>query len=347
LPDIRRGEMKIVIATTFTPFVESGSTYIVNGLDQSLKQRGHDVETFHFPFSDRPDEVLEQLTALRLIDLSQFGDRLVTIRTPSHLLKHPNKVAWLLQHDRVAQDWSDTPEDEARRQAILSADRIGLRESSRVFCNSVVAKNRLRRLNSLDAEVLYPPLLRHDQFHCAGYGDYLLYFSRLTRRKRQWLAIESLRYTKTPVSLVIAGASDTDGEPYVTELRNLIHRYQLNHRVTLLPGWVPDDRKLALFSGCLAGLYFPLDDDSCGDSSLEAHASRKAVLTTTDAGGACELIVDGLNGLVLPPDPPAIAEAMDLLYTNRPATQQMGAAGPPRMKELGMNWDHVVERLLS
>ncbi len=347
MPEIRRSEMKIVIATTFTPFVESESTRIVEGLDQNLKQRGHDVETFHFPFSDHPGEVLEQLTALRLIDLSQFGDRLVTIRTPSHLLKHPNKVAWLLQHDLNAHDWSGTPEDEARRQAILSADSIGLRESSRIFCSSVVAKNRLTGFHAREAEVLYPPLLREDQFHCAGYGDYLLYFSRLTRRKRQWLAIESLRYTKTPVSLVIAGASGPDGEPYVAELRNLIHRYHLNDRVTLLPGWVPDDRKLELFSGCLAGLYFPLDDDSYGYSSLEAHASRKAVLTTTDAGGACELIADGLNGLVRPPDPPAIAEAMDFLYTNRPAAQQMGAAGNARMKELGMNWDHVVARLLS
>jgi glycosyltransferase involved in cell wall biosynthesis len=339
--------MKVVIASGFNPFVESGSTYIVNGLEQVLKQRGYDVETFHFPFSDHRDEALEQLTAIRLIDLSQFGDRLVTIRTPSHLLKHPNKVVWFIQHDWEAHGLCDTPEDKARRQAIISADNVGLRESSRVFCNSVVAKNRIGEFNSRDAEVLYPPLLRQDQFRCDGYGDYLLYFSRLTRRKRQWLAIESLLYTKTPVSLVIAGASDPDCEPYVAELRNLIHRNRLNDRVTLLPGWIPEERKLELFSGCLAGLYFPLDEDSYGYPSLEAHASRKGVVTTTDAGGACELVVDGLNGLVRPPDPLAIAEAMDFLYTNRSAAQRMGTAGLPRMEGLGMNWDHVVERLLS
>lgn len=347
MPEIRRSDMKVVIASGFNPFVESGSTYIVNGLEQVLKQRGHDVETFHFPFSDHRDEALEQLTAIRLIDLTQFGDRLVTVRTPSHLLKHPNKVVWFIHHDRETHGSCDTPEDKARRQAIISADNVGLREASRVFCNSVVAKNRIWEFNSRDAEVLYPPLLRQDQFRCDGYGDYLLYFSRLARRKRQWLAIESLRYTKTPVSLVIAGASDPDCEPYVAELRNLIRRHQLNDRVTLLPGWIPEDRKLELFAGCLAGLYFPLDEDSYGYPSSEAHASCKGVVTTTDAGGACELIVDGRNGLVCPPDPPAIAEAMDFLYTNRSAAQQMGAAGLPRMEELGMNWDHVVERLLS
>ena len=339
--------MKIVIATTFKPFVESGSTHIVNRLDQILKQRGHEVETFHFPFSDHPDDTLEQLTALRLIDLSQFGDRLVTLGTPSHLLKHPNKVVWFMHPDREAGAWTGTPEDEARRQAIISADNLGLRESSRVFYNSAIAKNRMKGFHARDAEVLYPPLLRQDKFHCDGYGDYLLYFSRLTGRQRQGLAIESLRYTKTPVALVIAGTLDTDSEPYVAELRNQIHRYELNDRVTLLPGWVSEDRKLELFSGCLAGLDFPVGDHSCGVSLLEAHASRKAVLTTTDAGGACELIVDGLNGFVRPPDPAAIAEAMDFLYANRPVAQKMGVAGLPRMKQLGINWDHVVERLLA
>jgi hypothetical protein len=160
--------MKVVIAATFIPFVESGAADIVNGLDQSLRQRGHDVETFYFPFSERPDEALQQLTALRLIDLSQFGDRLVSIGTPSHLLKHPNKVVWLLHDERDAGDGSDTPEDEARRQAILSADGVGLREASRVFCRSVVAKDRLRRLHSLDAEVLYPPLSAAQQMGAAG-----------------------------------------------------------------------------------------------------------------------------------------------------------------------------------
>ena len=65
--------MKILIATTVNPFVEGGSTYIVDWLDHVLKQRGHEVETFRFPFSDRPADVLDQLVGLRLIDLSQSG----------------------------------------------------------------------------------------------------------------------------------------------------------------------------------------------------------------------------------------------------------------------------------
>jgi glycosyltransferase involved in cell wall biosynthesis len=149
------------------------------------------------------------------------------------------------------------------------------------------------------------------------------------------------------VALVIAGAPDPNCEPYVSELQNLVRRYRLSGRVTLLPHWVPQRQKIQLFSDCLAALYFPVDEDSYGYPSLEAHASRKAVLTTTDAGGTGELIVDGINGFVRPPDPQLIAEAMDFLYANRSAAKQMGEAGISRMLDLGIDWNHVVQRLLS
>ena len=42
-------------------------------------------------------------------------------------------------------------------------------------------------------------------------------------------------------------------------------------------------------------------------SGLEAAHARKAVLTTSDSGGVLELVKDGVNGLVVPPYPMAIA----------------------------------------
>ena len=97
-----------------------------------------------------------------------------------------------------------------------------------------------------------------DLYHCAEYGDFLLYFSRLTHHKRQWLAIESLKYTKTAVKLVIAGPPEPSCEPYVEELRLLIQKYKLTNRVVLLPKWVPEVEKVDLYATCLAAIYFPL-----------------------------------------------------------------------------------------
>lgn len=347
--------MKLIIATTSNPFVEGGATFMVDWLEHALVRRGHEVETFRFPFSDAHDEILDQLVALRLIDLSEHGERLITVRTPSHLLRHPCKVTWFIHHYRSAYDLWGTPyqslpnshEGEACRQAIVSADNIGLREARRLFCNSIAVRNRLKKYNGLTAEVLYPPLMNPEEFGCGEYGEYLLYFSRLAHHKRQWLALESLRYTKTPVHLVIAGEADATSLQYVEDLKSAIDRYELRKRVSLMPRWVPHEEKLRLFADCLGVLYFPFDEDSYGYPSLEAHAARKAVLTTTDSGGTIELIGHGVNGFVVPPDPEVMAQHMDVLYRNRNAARQMGEQGSSQVLELGITWDHVVGRLLS
>ena len=347
--------MKIIIASTVNPFVEGGSTNIVDWLEETLQVRGHTVETFRFPFSDDSSDMLEQLIAMRLIDLSEHGDRLITIRTPSHLLRHPKKITWFIHHYRSAYDlWGtkyqtipSTTEGDTCRQAIISADNVGLREAAKVFCNSGVVQQRLRTFNKIEAEVLYPPLLRPDQYNCAEYGDFILYFSRLTHHKRQWLAIESLQYAKTAVKLVIAGSPDPGCEPYIEELRRLIQKYKLTDRIMLFPRWMPEAEKIDLFATCLGTLYFPLDEDSYGYPSLEAHCARKAVLTTTDSGGTVELITDDFNGRVTPADPQLIAEAMDDLYANRAMARCLGENGLKRMDELGISWDNVVRRLLA
>jgi glycosyltransferase involved in cell wall biosynthesis len=347
--------MKVIIATTVTPFVEGGATYFVDTLEEALIKRGHRVETYRLPFSDDLSCILDQSLGMRLIDFSPYGDRLITIRTPSHLLRHPNKVTWFIHHFRGAYDlWGtryqslpNTPEGDACRQAIVSADNVGLREAQKVFCNSAVVKRRLHDFNQIDAGVLYPPLSESARFHCAGYGNFLLYLSRLTHHKRQWLALESLQYTTTGVQLVIAGSPEPSSELYPGELRRLIQKYKLSERVTLLPRWITDAERLELYANCLGVLYFPFDEDSYGYPSLEAHSARKPVLTTTDSGGTLELIVDGVNGIVTPPDPQLMAESMDLLYSNRQLARRLGENGLQRMDEMGIGWDHVVHRLLS
>jgi glycosyltransferase involved in cell wall biosynthesis len=347
--------MKLIVATSVAPFVEGGSTFIVDWLARELTVRGHEVDVLRFPVDESYPELLDQLLAFRLIDLTQHGDRLIAIRTPAHLLRHPRKVTWFIHHMRSAYDlWGtryqnipETPEGAAYRDAIVSADNVALREASRLFCNSGVVRDRLRKFNGVEAEALYPPLLDPARYHSSGSGDYLLYFSRLTHHKRQWLAIEALRYTSTPVKLVIAGAPDPGAEPYLDELLALVDRYDLSGRVTIKPRWVSEDEKVELYAGCLGAIYFPYDEDSYGYPSLEAHHARKPVLTAADAGGTKELIVDGLNGRITPADPELIARAMDELYRDPKAAQAMGEAGERRIAELGITWDNVMARLLE
>ncbi|MEZ5399831.1 MAG: glycosyltransferase family 4 protein [Bryobacteraceae bacterium] len=347
--------MKVILASSTSVFVRGGATYFVEWLRQALEARGHTVDTILLPVSEEPAAMLEQLMAFRLMDLSQHGDRLITVRTPSHLLRHRNKVSWFIHHYRGAYDlWGtryqtlpNSPEGVATRDAIVRADNLGLGECSRVFSNSRVVQDRLGKFNSMEAEVLYPPLPEPHAFRSGAHGDYLLLFCRIAHHKRQWLAIESLKHTRTPVRLVIAGPADPDAGAYLEDLRALAGKCGVEDRVTLLSRWVPDDEKVQLFAECLGAIYFPFDEDSYGYPSLEAHASGKCVLTTGDSGGTLELIEDGRNGFVTPPDPEQIGEVMDRLYLDRPLAERMGKAGVERMRELGIDWDRTVERLLG
>jgi glycosyltransferase involved in cell wall biosynthesis len=347
--------MKVIVATSFSPFVKGGATLIVDWLAVALRERGHEVETLRFPFSDDPHHILEESLAFRLLDLSQHGDRLLTVRTPAHLLRHPQKVSWFIHHYRGAYDlWgtkyqsiSHTEEGAACRRAIISADNIGLGEARRIFSNSEVVRERLKTFNGIDAEVLYPPLLQPDNPFPPQYEGFCLYLSRLAPHKRQALAIESLRYTKTPVKLVIAGPTEAGSRQYPMELRLLAAKYQLEDRVVFREQWIPENEKLELFSRCLAVLYFPQDEDSYGFPCLEAYGARKPVITTSDAGGTRELVIDGRNGWICPPDPQLLASRMDQFYNDRTAARTMGEEGSKRVAELGIGWDEAVQRLLQ
>jgi glycosyltransferase involved in cell wall biosynthesis len=347
--------MRVIVASTVVPFVSGGYTVIVDSLADNLRKRGHDVEVLLFPFSSSHTDLMEQMLAFRLLDLSRHGDRLITVRFPSYLLRHPNKAVWFIHHHRGAydlwgteyQDIPGTPEGVAIRDSVRSADAAGLAECRRVFSNSQVVAGRLKQYNGVAAEVLYPPLPNAERYSCAGYGDFVLYLGRLVHHKRQWLALEAMRHVQSGVRLVIAGKADPDAMPYVADLYEFVRRHKLQDRVTILSDWVDEKRKIELFSQCLAAAYFPVDEDSYGYPSLEAHHSRKAVLTTTDSGGTLELIRDGENGFVSDPSPQAIAGAMDRLYLDRPLSRKMGEAGETRLDELGISWEHVIGRILA
>lgn len=345
--------MKILLATTILPFAKGGATLLTNWLEKALRSHGHEVDVLHLPFSPDPHDLLEQTLALRLLDLGEQADRLITMRPPSYVLRHPQKVVWFIHHHRGLYDWwgtpyqalPDTPEGHGLRNAVIRSDNQSLQEARALFVNSHVMADRLSQFNQLSSEVLYPPVWAPERFHNEAYDDYLLYVSRMVNHKRQHLAVEALAYTKTPVRLVFAGPAEQP--EYLAEMQALAERQGTKDRIRFLTRWISEDEKVSLIARCLAVVYIPLDEDSYGFPTLEAHHAEKAIITTTDAGGVRELVFDGQNGDVCEPSPEALAEAMDRLYEDRQRAKQMGQAGRERLSTLQICWDHVVERLLA
>ena len=115
----------------------------------------------------------------------------------------------------------------------------------------------------------------------------------------------------------------------------------------MIGSWINEERKQDLMAEALAVAYIPFDEDSYGYVSLEAFHSSKAVITCKDSGGTLELIEDGHNGTIVDPDPERLASAMDELYDDQARAQALGEAGGRTLRDLGINWENVVARLLS
>jgi glycosyltransferase involved in cell wall biosynthesis len=345
--------VKFLIASTFVPLVEGGGRIIVRDLETMLTRAGHEVDVLWLPFWSRWDQMPEQMLALRLTDVWDSADRLIAIRTPAYLLRHPHKILWFIHHHRAAydlwgteyQDIPETPSGHRVRNAIIAADNEAFAESRRIFTNSRTVSDRLLRFNNVQSEVLYPPVRDPERFRRGRYGNYVVFLSRIARHKRQALAIEAMRHVRSSARLVIAGAPD---EPeLLTSLRDAVAAEPLAARVQLIPRWISEQEKRDLLAGARAAIYIPLDEDSYGYPSLEAFHSGKAVITCSDSGGTLELIEDGRHGFITAPEAEALAAAIDRLFLEDGLAQRLGDAARRRLEELDISWHRVVSLMLA
>jgi glycosyltransferase involved in cell wall biosynthesis len=344
----------VIIASTTVPFVNGGGRLIVEWTAQALREAGHEVEELYLPFPTDPRAVLPAIVGLRALPLADACDRLVAIRWPAHVLRHPSKATWFIHHYRELFDLWDSPyralpanaEGIAYREAMRRVDNLALAESADLFTNSLIVRDRVREFNGLEAEPLFPPLGGDTgRFRTDSYGDFVFYPSRITPIKRQMLAVSAMRYTRTPVRLVVAGSPDQ--AQFGVDLQRYVREHGLQGKVDLRLGWLSEADKVDLLASCLALAYLPVNEDSYGYPSLEASHSAKAVLTVTDSGGALEFVQDGVQGLVTDPTPQALAAAFDRLYEDRDLARRMGEASRARRAELHIEWPHVVRRLLG
>jgi glycosyltransferase involved in cell wall biosynthesis len=339
-----------LVCAVQAPFVTGGAEILVGELRDNLARRGFRVEVVELPFRGDPKgSVLRQALAWRLLEVREADggpvDLVVPTKFPSYLVRHPRKVAWLFHQHREAYDLAGTPfsglrdgeEDRQVREAIATMDRAALTECRAVYTISRNVSARLLRYNQLPSTPLYPPPHQLGFYRCDGYGDYLFYAGRLEPIKRLELAIEALARSTTSARLKIAGRGSAE-----KDLRKLAERLRLGARVEFL-GFVPAEDLVALYAGCRAAYYGPVDEDY-GYVTVESFLSRKPVVTTTDAGGPLEFVTDGESGVVAAPEPGSVAGAIDRIYEwPEGRLREMGEVGHGRVKDI--TWEHVIDRL--
>jgi glycosyltransferase involved in cell wall biosynthesis len=323
------------------PFERGGTEIFADGLVQALCDEGHEAELVTIPFKWYPnDRVLTQAFLWRLADLEESNgrpiDAVIATKFPSYVVRHPNKVVWLLHQFRQAWDFDRTEfgqfgegaEDRALRRKVLELDRVSLGEAKKIFTTSSIVAQRLQDSVGLDAEVLAPPPAPL-QFRCEEYGDFILSVNRLDRAKRIDLLLEAA--AQVPGTRVVVAGDGPDRERLEGIAAGNVE----------FVGRVSDDDLADLYARARAVYYAPVNEDY-GLVPYEAFLSDKPVITTTDAGGPLDIVHDGKTGRVVEPTRDALARA--LTFTDDEA-RKLGRAGHAIASTV--TWKRCVERLLE
>jgi glycosyltransferase involved in cell wall biosynthesis len=343
---------RIAVVTSSPPLIEGGHMVIARALVQALREAGHTADVVVTP-QNRFGRQGAAYLATWLTDVAMSDghkvDQVISLRFPSYAVRHEKHVCWLNHTMREYYDLWDRfsstlsapaqVKERARRAAVRVADRYLLGHNvQRLFVQSKTIQARLSMWPEVRSQVLYPPAPQR-RYRCDRYGDYIFMVSRLTALKRAELLIAALA---TPQGAGMAAVIAGEGEDH-RRLQDLITRHDLGRRVQLI-GRISDDQMLEYLGSCRAVCFPPVQEDY-GFVTVEAFASRKAVVTCSDSGGPTELVQDGRTGFVVAPDPGSMATALRQLWDDPAMAERMGeeafAAG------LRLNWPDTVRHLTA
>ena len=323
---------------------------IARELVRALREAGHEAEIIVTP-QNRFGHQFSAYLATWLTDVTSSEgrpiDQVISLRYPSYAIRHRRHVCWLNHTMREYYDLWDTfsgslsrkgrLKERVRKTIIQAADRYFLTRVSKLYVQSTTVQRRIAIWQSVNSKVMYPPAPQR-AYRCDEYGRTFLFVSRLTRLKRPDLLIRALG---TPpangVRLVIAG----DGEERPA-LERLVSEVDVADRVTFT-GRLTDGQLLDELAKCRAVCFPPFQEDY-GFVTVEAFASRKAVITCRDSGGPAELVRDGVNGFVCEPTPEALGSAMRRLADDEALAKKMGDAAFETGAKL--TWAETVRQLV-
>lgn len=345
--------MKILVVNNMAPFIWGGAEELASHLQRNLIAAGHQCEVLRIPFQWEPAACIpSQMLMVRSLELWNV-DRVIALKFPAYLIRHPHKTLWLLHQYRQAYDLLGAGQSNLVdgkvgaiiRNAIVAADCEAFNESRRIFVNSEVTWARLKKFNGFDSEVLLPPINDPELFTGGLSQGYVFAGGRINSMKRQHLLIEAMAKTPHAVRLVVAGPPDSPED--AQRLEKLVERYGLHERIKLDLRFLSRIEYAAYLNGANAVAYLPYDEDSLGYVAMEAATAGKALITTFDSGGVLGLARARETGWVTEPDPDALAEALTMACTEPATSRRFGECARDRWQDMGITWPRTVERLLS
>ena len=185
----------------------------------------------------------------------------------------------------------------------------------------------------VDVAVAYPP--PHRGMTPGDRAEHFYTLSRLDGPKRMAMVVEAYRGVKSDLPLVIGGTG-----PEEESLRRLAAG---DPRIRFA-GFQSDAEVRDHYRRALAVPFVPYQEDY-GLIAVEAMQCAKPVITAADAGGPCELVEDGANGIVCKSTARDLAAAMQRLADDPAGAAAMGRAGLERAAKI--TWEVVADTLLA
>lgn len=160
-----------------------------------------------------------------------------------------------------------------------------------------------------------------------------IFVGALIKRKGVHILLEAWKKLALPdAELVLVGSLHSEMEPYLQQFKT-------------------DSVRLAGFAGSVEDHYraaqvhvFPSECEGSAKVTYEAAACGLAQITTRESG---DVVLDGINGLLIPPDDvDALVAAIQKLAHDPDLVVRLGAAGRQRILE-NFTWGHFRKHLVE
>jgi hypothetical protein len=123
-------DTRVMIAVSVSPFCGREEMHWAQAIQRGLREKRIEVELFMLPVVHNPLLIPEQMTALRLLDVKDNSDLLLTIGFPAFVLKHPKKRVLLFSlasslHEHFDTEFGilATPQYQKIRGAVQNAEK--------------------------------------------------------------------------------------------------------------------------------------------------------------------------------------------------------------------------------
>jgi glycosyltransferase involved in cell wall biosynthesis len=284
---------------------------------------------------------------MRSIKLSNT-DRVIALKFPAYLIRHPHKTIWLIHQFRQVYDLKQAlvgPVKHLRNTLARGLDRLAFAEAKNIFSISPVVQKRLKKFSGTSSEVLTPPINNPEMFPGGEPKGYIFVGGRINRSKRQSLLLQALALCSDQVRVVLAGPPDTeaDREALLADIERLgIGPDKLTHDLRFLSR----QEYANYINASNASAYIPADEDAYGYVTTESALAGKPIITTTDSGGVQMFVRDRIEGYVSRPNPQDLSKSLEAVFRDPEVAKAMGKRAKLRTEELVPSWDAVITRLL-